>query len=85
MDREGLVEQPFLAPELDHVHEVLGRDLVELAAFEPGIDEGAQADLGERAGAVGRDVPIEMGDDAERQVVGLDSVVEGQFPDLRDE
>ena len=42
VDRERLVEQPFLAVDLEQLDEVLGRHAVELAALLARIDEGAQ-------------------------------------------
>ena len=75
VDRERLVEQPLLAVDLDQPDEILGGACVDLAAALARIDEGAQSDLGERAGACAarcrgtgaRCMP-------ERQVVGLDAV-----------
>ena len=63
-DRERLVEQPLLAVDLHHAHQVLGRARVDLAAVLARIDEGAQPHLGERAGAVRRRCRGRAGDHA---------------------
>ena len=85
VDRERLVEQPFLAVELDQADELLGRGGVDLAARLARVDEGAQADLGEGAGLAGGDVAVEVRDHALRQVVGLDPVLDRQPADLGDQ
>ena len=74
VDRKRLVEQAFLAAERDQLDHVLSRAGVELAAAVARIDEGAQADAREMAGPVRRDVAKQMGDDALRQIIGLDLV-----------
>jgi hypothetical protein len=73
--REGLVEEPLLAVDLHHAHELLGRARVDPAALLAGIDERADPHLAERAGTMGGDIPEEVRDGAQRQVVGLDPVV----------
>ena len=83
LDREGLVEEPGLAAQLDELDEVLGGAGVELAAAEARVDEGAKPDLRQRPGQPRRNVAVEMRDAAERQVVGLDLVVEGERAELR--
>ena len=45
VDRERLVEQPFLAVDLDQPDELFRRRRVDLAAVLARIDEGAQAHL----------------------------------------
>ena len=67
-----LVEEPLLAVDLHHAHEVVARALVDAPALLARIDEGAQAHLGQRAGAVAGDVAEQLRERAERQVVGLD-------------
>ena len=59
--------------------------VVDLAALQPRIDEGADADAGERAGLAGGDVAVEVRDHALRQVVGLDLALEREAADLRDQ
>ncbi|MCB4824104.1 hypothetical protein [Roseicella aerolata] len=49
------------------------------------IDEGVEADARDRARLARGDVAEEMGDDALRQVVGLDPVLEGEALQLRAE
>ena len=50
VDRGRPVEQPLLAFDLDQLDEVLGGRGVDLAAAEPRIDVGVQADLGKSPG-----------------------------------
>ena len=56
---------------------------VELAAAVARIGEGAEADPGQVTGLAGGDVAEEVGDDALRQVVGLDLAGHGQRLQLR--
>ena len=83
VDREGAVEQPLLAVDLEEADDVLGGALVDAAALAGGIDEGAQADLGQHARLGTGDLAVELGDDAERQVVGLDAVLDRHPGELR--
>ena len=62
VDREGLVEQPLLAVDRMHAHEILGGARVDLAAAVARIDEGAEADLREHAGPLRGDVAEELRD-----------------------
>jgi len=82
IDGKDLVEEPLLAIELHDPHQLLRGARVDLAAAQPRIDECAEADLAERAGAVGRRVAIEVGDRAERQVVPRDAVVDRHLGEL---
>ncbi len=59
-DREGLVEEPLLALDLHHAHQLVGGAIVDLAALLARIDERAQAHLGDGAGAMGADVAEEV-------------------------
>ena len=70
-------------PHGDEFDEVLGGARVDLAAAEAGVDERAEADPGQVAGAAGGDVAKQMRDDALRQVVGLDLTGDGQLPAVR--
>ena len=72
VDRKRAVEQILRAVDLHHADEVGGRAGVELAAAVARIGEGVETDAREVAGLAGSDVAVEMGDDALRQVVGLD-------------
>ena len=83
--REGLVVQPGLAAELDHADEILPGHGIELAALEPRIHEGAQTHLGDVARRVRGDLPVEVRDHAERQVVGLDPPLDRHGAELRHE
>ena len=69
----------------DQLDQVLGRPGIDLAAAIARIDEGAEPDGGDMAGAMGGDVAEQMGDHALRQVIGLDLVVEGELLQLRHE
>ena len=61
--------QVLLPVELDDRHDVLPRPRPTLAAPVAGVDKRAEADARDWAGAVGRDVAIKVGHDAEGQVV----------------
>ena len=65
--------------------EVFGGAGVELAAAVARIDEGAEADAGDVAGAARGDVAEQMRDHALRQIVGLDLVGDGELLQLRRE
>ena len=77
--RRDLVEQPFVAFELDQLDDVARGDLVDAAALVPRVDEGVQADLGERAGLAACEIAEQLGDDALRQIVGVDFFIERQL------
>jgi hypothetical protein len=83
IDLADLVEQPLLAIDLDQADDVLGGPGIDPATAVAGIDEGMQSDLGERTRLAGGEIPEQLADDALRQVVGLDAVVECQLRDLR--
>ena len=85
VDRKSLVGEAFLARDRDALDEVLLRAGVELAPAVLRIDEGLHADAGQVAGPTSGDVAEEMGDDALRQIVGLDEVVDRELLDLRHE
>ena len=79
VDRQGLVEQVFLAAERHQLDQIFGGHGVDLAAAVARVDEGAQADRGDDARLAGGDVAKQVADDALRQVVGLDLVVDRQL------
>jgi hypothetical protein len=83
LDREGLVEEVFLAVDFDDAHEIVGGAFVDLAAAEARVDEGAEPDPGEGARLAGGDVPVQVGDDPLGQVVALDAVRDGQLLQAR--
>ena len=85
VDREGAVEQPLLAVDLEEADDVFSGALIDAAALLARVDEGAQADLGEHARLGAGDFAVELGDDTERQVVGLDAVLDRHLGELRDE
>ena len=49
----------------------------------PRVDEGVQADLGERAGLAACEIAEQLGDDALRQIIGVDFFIEGQLAHRR--
>ena len=85
IDREGPVEQAFLAVDVDEADEVLLGPVVELAAAVARIDEGAEADARDMPGPMRGDVAEQMRDHALRQIVGLDLVGDGEVLQLRHE
>ena len=85
VDREGLVEQVFLAIDLHQADDVPGRLLVQLAAAEAGVDEGPEADPGDGARPAGGDVAEHVGDDALWQVPGFDAVGHGKLLQFGDQ
>ncbi len=78
VDREGRVEQPLLAAQLEQLDVVLGGPGRHPRALDPGVDERAQADLGDQAGPVRGDLAVELADHALRQVVRLALVLGDQ-------
>ena len=85
LNRKRLVAQPLLAADLDQFHQIFVRALVEFAAAETRIDEGAHPDLGHKARAARGNIAEEMRDDAERQIVGFDLLVERKVAQFRHE
>ena len=83
VDRKRLVEEVLAPVDLHDPDQLLGGALVELPAAVARIDEGVQADVGQRARTSGGDVAVEVADDALRQVVGLDLALEREATDLR--
>jgi hypothetical protein len=61
---------------------MLGRARIDLAAAMAGIDKGVGADAGDGAGFAGSDVAEQVADDALRQVVSLNLVVDGKLLQL---
>ena len=85
MDREGLVEEIVLAVDAHQTDDVGRGAGIQLAAAVARIDEGAQADTGERAGLAGGDIAEQVGDNPLGQVIGLDLVADGQLLQARHE
>ena len=79
------IEQAFLAAERDQLDQVFGRARIEFAAAIARIDEGAEPDGRDMAGAMRGNVAEQMGDHALRQIIGLDLVLEGELLQLRRE
>ncbi len=78
MDRESLVEEIVLAVDGHQADDVFGGLRIQLAAAQAWIDESAETDVRQRTGFAGGDVAEQMGDDALRQIPGLDLVLDGQ-------
>ena len=88
MDRKSLVKQILFAIDLHQAHQFDAAGdgpVVELAATQAGIDEGAQANPRQGPGLAGGDIAKEMADDALGQVPGLDAIGEGQLLQLGDQ
>ena len=83
VDRERAIEEEFLAVDLDQPDQVLLGAFVDLAAAVARIDERAESHAREVAGPLGRDVAEQMGDDALREIVGLDLVGDRETLQLR--
>ena len=66
IDLEVRILQPFLAVQFDHFDDILGGDLVHFAAFQTGVDEGAEPDLGDHARPMGSNLAPHLADDALR-------------------
>jgi hypothetical protein len=84
INRDRLVEQIFLAPDRHQFDQILGRFLVELAAAEARIGEGAKTDAGEVPRLTGSDVAVEVGQRPQRYVVALDLVADDELLDPGD-
>ena len=82
IDGDGLVEQALLTVNVHQLHQVFLGALVELAALVTGVYEGVQANVGDGADVVGGDVAVHVGDDALRQVIGLQLVGQSQLAQL---
>ena len=62
---------------------ILGRSGIQLSAAVARIHEGADANLGNMSGTVGRDITEHVGDDALRQIVRFDLVGNRKLLQLR--
>jgi hypothetical protein len=81
----GPVEQQLLAGYRHDLNEIVLRASVDLAAFKAGISERADADPGHRSRKTLCHIAVEMRDHAEREIIGLDLIVQRQLADLRNE
>ena len=79
VDREALVEQALLAFDVDNLYEVFLGNVVELAAAVARVSKGLQADVGDGADVVSGNITVHMRNDALRQVVSLDLVVQSEL------
>jgi hypothetical protein len=75
VDGKRLVAKELAAIDVEYFHQVFGRALVELAAFDARIDESAEPDVGEQSSAAGCDLAEELHRHAAGQNVGLDLLV----------
>jgi hypothetical protein len=82
VDRKGLVEQVLLAVDFHHPHEIGGGHRVQLAAAKARVDEGTQADAGNRSRFARGNIAKEVGDHPLRQVVGLNAIGHRQLLQL---
>ena len=83
VDWERPVEQAFGPTERHHLHDILGRSGIRFPPPFARIHEGADANSGNMAGPVGRDMLEHVGDDALRQIVRFDLVRNGELLQLR--
>ena len=60
LNGESLVKEPFFAPELHHLDQVLGRFLIEPVAFLAWVHEGMQAYVSDDSRLASGDIAIEM-------------------------
>ena len=74
IDWERPEEEPLLAGELDHLHEILGRRPL-LAPGLPGIDIGVEAHCRDQSRPTGRDLPTQLGEDTLGKRIGLDKAL----------
>ena len=83
IDRKCLVEQPWLAIDFDQPHQLFRGARIQLAAAIGRVDEGSEADFGKKTGLASRNLAKQMRDASERQIVGLDVVVDRHPGELR--
>ena len=79
IDREALVQQALLTFNVDDLDQIFLGYVVELAAAVARVNEGLQADMGDRADVVRGDIAVHVRDNALRQVVGFNLVVQRQL------
>ena len=82
IDREGLIEQVFLAADLHQLDQILGRHLVQLAAAETRIGERAEPDPGQVPGFARGDIPVQVRHRAKRHVIALGLVTGDELVQL---
>ena len=85
VDRRARVEEVLLAVELDEPDDLLGRRGVHPAAVHARVDERAEPDARDQAGAAGGRLAIQVRHDALRQAVGLDPPLQRQRAERGDE
>ncbi len=83
INREALVQQALLAFDLNQLDEVFLGAVIQLAAAVARVSKGVQTDMGNGADVVRRDIAVHMGNNALRQVVCFDLVVQRQLTELR--
>src|SRR5450631_1580606 len=83
VDAADLVEQPLLAADFDEFDDVLGGGGIDPTTAVAWINEGVQADFGKGARLAPRKISEQLADDALRQIVGQDLVLQRETADLR--
>ena len=83
VDREALVQQALLTLDVNNLYQIFLGNVVQLAAAVARVSKGLQTNVGDGADVVGSDVAVHMGDNALRQVVSLDLVVQSELTELR--
>src|SRR5271166_277760 len=78
VDRKRLVEEVLSAAKLDELDIVGSRRRVHLGSPQPGVKKGPEADRRDDAGAVGRDLPVELDHHALRDAIGFAPVLLNQ-------
>ncbi|SCI18033.1 Uncharacterised protein [uncultured Megasphaera sp.] len=78
-----MIPEPFFAAQFNNFNDIFLRYIVDFAAFQTRINEGTEADFGNRAGTAARDVAEPLGQRALRQVVGFYFIVIYQFAQTR--
>jgi hypothetical protein len=81
VERQGFIEQVFLAAHRDQFDEVFRRLFVHLPAAEPRVNEGSQTDARQMARLPRRNVAIEVHDRSEGQIVAFDLIVDDESLD----
>ena len=83
VDREALVQQALLTLDVNDLYQIFLGNVVQLAAAVARVSEGLQANVSDGADVVSSDIAVHVRDNALRQVVSLDLVVQSQLAELR--
>ena len=82
IDRERPEEEPLLAGQLDHLHEVLGGGPL-FAPGVPGVDVGVETHRRDQTGPAGRDLPTQLGKDTLGERICLDQALLDELTQTR--